>query len=235
MIPEGTVNRIEYTGNDSAAIYDFPFMVQDEDQLQVWVANSSGTIQDGSNTDGSLKLDTDYMVSGAGEAAGGSVELTSQGQAWIDADNGYLKTGYVLIIRLKPPIEQALDVSNSGAFFQEEGENALDRLTMQDLAQQDEIDRSIKLPPNEDPADGVTELPPAASRAGMLLGFDDTGDLELRSATGTSWPVYSKADQATLVALNPGGPAFGYTQDTGVPYFYSVVDGWQILERSALP
>lgn len=175
MIPADTPNRNDYTGNGSAYVYDFTFPIQTQDQLKVWVADADGVLQDGDAADGSLLLDTDYMVSGDGESDGGSVELVDNDQAWLDA-SGNLATGYKLTILMAPPASQLTDVANEGNFFQEAGENALDKLTMLILWLKNLVSGSLKLPPTEDPDDFNMCIPPLAERAGMTAGYDDDGN-----------------------------------------------------------
>lgn len=177
MIPENTPNRNDYIGNDSLAIYDFTFPIQAQDQLAVSVLK----VSDGTVT--ALVLDTDYIVDGDGEPTGGSIELVNDSQAWLDPDTGFLTTGYNLVIRLAPPLKQTVDISNEGSFFQETGEKALDRLTTQDLKQQDEIDRSIKFPDTDNPSTFSGSLPGPAGRASKVVAFDEDGKLSLKAVS----------------------------------------------------
>ena len=220
-LPAGTPNRNDYIGNDSLAIYPYTFPIQSQDQLQVSVLN----VSTGLTTE--LAYDVDYTVSGEGNPTGGNVELVNISQTWLDTNTGFLNTGYNMVIRMYPGLEQETSVSNGGPFYEEMVEDALDALTMQDLEQQDEIDRSIKIPATENPDNFTMTLPSAAKRASGALVFDALGN----PIIGVPLPFtfYSGvANEASLPVVT--GFAMAQTLDTGQLWFYNVATAaWQGL------
>jgi len=124
-----------YSGNDSTTIFAYDFRINDEDHLDVQVADADddATV---------LVITTNYTVSGVGEAAGGNVTLEDLtaicGQAT-------LPTGWSISINRVPPILQSTDLENQGAFFAETHESHFDYITMIALYLQEQIDRSLKV------------------------------------------------------------------------------------------
>lgn len=144
-MPVGS-GRMDYTGNGNTDNYSFNFKIFNKNHLLV-------TTRDTDDVEDELTVDTDYTVSGVGEANGGSITLTA----------GDLTSDYHLTIRELVPIEQATDLRNQGDEYRETQEDSLDYLTKIDRQQQDEIDRSFKL---SETITGVSsELPvPEASK-----------------------------------------------------------------------
>ena len=204
-IPAGTPNRNDYVGNDTLAIYPFTFPIQSQDQLQVSVLEVS------SGTTTQLVYDTDYTVTGEGNPTGGNVELVNISQAWLDANTGFLNTGYNMVIRMYPGLSQGTSISNGGPFYEESVESSLDASTMHDLQQQNEIDRSIKIPATENPSNFPMTLLAAAQRALQLLSFDANGKLAYVPVS----PAYVAAPYSNWVAFTPTGTWTGNTTYTG--------------------
>jgi hypothetical protein len=80
--------------------------------------------------------------------------------------------------------------------YEEAVEDSLDGMTMHDLQQQDEIDRSIKIPATENPSNFNLTLPSAAERALTTFGFDANGNpsFSLPSVIGPNfidWTVFT--------------------------------------------
>ena len=221
MSLSNTNSRNAYIGNDTTAVYSYTFHIIANSHLQVYVKETATGIQT------PLVLTTDYTVAGAGESAGGSLTLVDIGQAWISASS-FLDTGYELVMRRVPPITQIADIRNQGEFFPETHEDVFDKLTEIDQAQQDEIDRSVKLPETVDPADFDPTLPaditlkpeyfPRVNPAGdgldlvpqsSLFGF--TGPT---GPQGTTGPTGSTGATGPVAATGPTGPQ-GTTGPTG--------------------
>jgi len=177
MTVANTNRRNDATGNGATDTYSFNFRILDDDDLVVTVEDTSGNLT-------TLVKTTDYTVSGVGVYAGGSIALVNGSQAWLDAD-GDLKTGYDITIRRRLTITQLTDLRNRGGFFPEDHETVFDRLTMICLQQQDELDRSLKLPETEAGSSAATTLPTAANRASKFLAFDASGNPIASSGSGT--------------------------------------------------
>jgi len=147
-------DRNDYVGNGSVSTYSYSFRIFSSSHLLVTTLTSAGV-------ESTLVLNTDYTVTGVGNSSGTIVLTTA------------LASGTDLTIRRVLPITQTTDFRNQGSFFPESHEDALDRGIMIAQQQQDEIDRSLKVPETED---SIGALPSLADRAGMFLAFDTDGD-----------------------------------------------------------
>ncbi len=158
------VNRNDYTGNGGLSSYDYDFRIFEETDLEV-------TVRDPDGLETLLVLGTDYEVNDVGETPGGDIDLVDNDQAWLTSGN--LTTGWHLTLRRVMPIVQDTDIRNQGPYYPDVIEDQFDKLVMIDQQQQDEIDRSVKVPATED-----TEmiLPSVEERAGQLAGWDADGD-----------------------------------------------------------
>lgn len=137
MSISSTTNRTSYVGTDLVAAYSYTFKIFNEDHLQVLVRK----ISDGTET--VLTKTTDYTVAGVG-AGGGVVTLVNASQAWLTS--GYLRSTYRLVFRLNPTLEQGTDIKNNNEYYAYLHERQFDKQFQISLRQQDEIDRSLKLP-----------------------------------------------------------------------------------------
>lgn len=167
MSISSTLNRNDYEGAGTTATYAYGFKITDEDHLQVVVADANGAETE-------LTITTHYTVTGVNASSGGNVVLVGTTSfAWIDT-SGFLEDDYSISIRLKLPLTQPTDLRNQGSFLPESIEDALDRGIRIDQQQQDEIDRSMKLPVTVDPADVSVDLPTPS--AGKVLAWNSDGD-----------------------------------------------------------
>jgi len=137
-------NRNDYVGNGSVDTYNYTFRIFDDDDIEVIVRNLTGV-------ETVLTKTTHYSVTGVGGVSGGTIPLVNGAFDWIDGD-GDLKVDYVLTIRRVIPLVQETDIRNQGAFFPEIHEDQFDKLVMIDQQQQDELDRSLKLPVTVNPS-----------------------------------------------------------------------------------
>lgn len=160
-------NRITYTGTGLLSSYAFGFLIQDEPDLTVQVI----LISTGAVTD--LVYPTDYTVAGVGLSAGGTVTLVSSGQAWLTA--GKLSSTYRIVIRRVPALTQNTDIQNQGQFYAATHELVFDKLTMIAQAQQEQIDRSIKLGVGTNSGDFDAELPNVLT-PGSFIQVNAAGD-----------------------------------------------------------
>lgn len=168
MTISSTTNRVAYTGNGSVDTYSYTFRVFANTDLLV-------TVKDTDDVETTLVLTTDYTVTGVGDSGGGTVVLVDNNQDWIDAD-GDLVTGYEIVIRRVRPLTQETEIRNQGEFFPETHEDAFDHLVMIDQQQQDEIDRSIKLPESIAGSTFDMELPADGLAASTVIMVNATGD-----------------------------------------------------------
>lgn len=122
-----------------------------------------------------------YLSTGAETTLVQGVDYTLAGTTWINGGSftlaSLLVTGYTLTARRVVPLTQLLDLRNQGAFFAEDHESEFDLLVMADQQQQDQLDRSLKLPTTEAGTAAKTVFPGAELRANKGVGFDSTGQL----------------------------------------------------------
>lgn len=167
-----TTRRNDYDADGTSSSYDYTFKVFAETDLLVTVKDTS----DPDAVDQELALTTDYTVTGVQELAGGTIEFVDAGQDWIDGD-GDLADGWHLTIRRVRPLTQLTDIRNQGPYYAKLHEDAFDHVVMICQQQQDEIDRSIKLPETSDPGDFDLHLPASiADNPGAAIIVNETGD-----------------------------------------------------------
>lgn len=185
-----TSNRSQYTGNGATSSYDYTFKIFSQTDLLVTVRNTSGV-------ETTLTITTDYTVDGVGDSGGGSISLVNSGQAWLTSGN--LTTGYILAIRRVRPLTQTTDIRNQGSYFPETIEDEFDRGRMIDQQQQDEIDRSLKLPETISGASFDMSLPAdllsnGASKVPLINSSGDGFD------TASTWPTGDQVVNAQTYA-----------------------------------
>jgi hypothetical protein len=168
-VPEQTPIKA-HTGNGVTTVFAYDFLVLDEDDMLVLV--------DGSEVSAAL-----WSVSGIGVDTGGSVTFTT----------APANAARVVILR-DSVVTRATDYQNNGDLLAAVINRDFDRLW---LVLQEVINgskgstRTVRAPSGET----LSELPAAASRASMLLGFDSSGNPSLVApASGTA------ADVATNLA-----------------------------------
>lgn len=122
------------------------------------------TKRDLDDAETTLVLNTDYTVTGAGNYNGGSITVSS---AYAIAN-----AGHDLTIRRVVPLKQETDIRNQGNFFPETHEDVFDRSVMIDQQQQEEIDRTVKLPIT---VSGVSPFLPVPD-PGKAIKWNDAGD-----------------------------------------------------------
>jgi hypothetical protein len=160
--------RNDYTGNGATGTYSYGFRITDDDHLRV-------TIRDTDDAETTLTKTTHYTVTGVDEAAGGSITLVDGAFDW--ETSGNLKSDYHLTIRRVVPLKQETDIRNQGDYYPETHEDTFDYLTSIDQQQQDEVDRSVKLPETVAAADFDAEMPAAlAGSVSCALVTNLTGD-----------------------------------------------------------
>ena len=150
-IPSAT-SRNDFIGAGSTNVFGYTYRIINQLDIRVTVRNTSTQVET------LLVIATDYTVSGVGALGGGNVTLVDAGQPYLDGA-GNLNTGFNLTLRRVRTNIQETDVRNQGPQFPKTYEDALDHQTMIAQQQQDELDRSLKLPETVDPATVTTELP----------------------------------------------------------------------------
>ncbi len=213
-------NRNDYIGTGATPTYPFTFLIFAATDLRVIETDLAGV-------DTVHVLTTDYTVPDAdvGKPSGGNITLVA----------GNLTTGHELSIRRVRPLTQGTDIRNQGDFLPENHEDAFDHHLMVDQQQQDEIDRSIKIPESVDPTTVDTDLP----RPSALKGFrwnateDALEEFDLASAGNFVLPgagilVYNGATLNLLARTITGSGAVGVVDGNGLsgnPIVYLIASG----------
>ena len=212
MTIETTANRISYTGSGTTGPFSFPYYFLADGDLTV----IKTTIADG--TEETLTLTTDYTVSGAGEAAGGSVTLVAT-----------LSSAYKLTIIRDPDILQPADYPANDRFPAATHEEALDRATMILQRLKDLIDRSFRL--SDGDVSGISLILQNLG-AGKLIAVNSAGtgiesiaaaDVDLATVTSYIQTLFDDADAATARATL-GAAATGANTFTGLQTFAAGAD-----------
>jgi hypothetical protein len=154
MTVSSTTARASYTGNGTTTVFAVPFYFLAAADLRVILR--TGT------TEVVQTLTTNYTVTGAGVASGGSVTMLVAPAA-----------GTTLTILRNTPTTQETDLLPNDRLPAESLETALDKLTM--LVQQvDEVaDRALQFPASD--AAASPTIPAASARASKFLSFDSNG------------------------------------------------------------
>lgn len=186
MTIETTANRISYTGSGTTGPFSFPYYFLADGDLTV----IKTTIADG--TEVTMTLTTDYTVSGAGEAAGGSVTLVAT-----------LSSSYKLTIIRDPDILQPADYPANDRFPAATHEQALDRATMIMQRLEDLIARAFRL--SDGDVSGISLILSNLS-AGELIAVNSAGtgiesiaaaDVDLTTVSAYIQTLLDDADAAT--------------------------------------
>jgi hypothetical protein len=161
MALASTVNRNDYVGNGVTTVFAYTFKVFLNTDLLV-------TQRDLDGTETTLVLGTDYTVSGVGEETGGNVTTTNP-----------ITDQYALTLRRVLPLTQTTEFRTQSTFYPEGHEDSADRLVMQNQMQQDEIDRSVRLPETVSASGYDPELPAEigdAASASRIITNNATSD-----------------------------------------------------------
>lgn len=155
MTVSTTNNRVSYAGNGVTVAFSFPNLFYANSDLVVLL------VTDSTGASVTQVLDTDYTVTGAGVAGGGTVTMTTAPA-----------TGKTLVIYRDPPLTQTVDLVNGDTFDVEVGvERVADRaiLVMQRL--KDIIDRAVRFADSDTSGASVVLPSPVANN---LLGWNGT-------------------------------------------------------------
>jgi len=183
--------KVQYAGDGIDTVFAYPFRILKDDDLLVIVTNDATLVE---NT---LTLNADYTVSGAGVPAGGNVILSAGSKCG---------SGYTLTILRNMAATQETDYVDGDAFSAESIENALDKVTMIQQQQREELIRTPKLPRTSTITDIVLPNPSANNYIGWNAAA--TG---LENKAGQ---VVTTATQYEIDALVSFGGGTSYTQAT---------------------
>lgn len=114
MTVSTTIASQTFPGNGVAQSFPCDFRIFDDTNVEV------NLVKDADGTATTLVLNTDYTISGAGDAAGFTLATTNP-----------VAIGYTLTVERVMPYEQPTDFTNQGSFFPSMHEDMADRLEMQ--------------------------------------------------------------------------------------------------------
>jgi hypothetical protein len=149
-------NKNRYVATLGTTTYPYTFKIFADTDLTV-------IVQDADGVQTTKTLNTDYTVTGAGDDAGGNVVFGSAPTA-----------GFIIVILGTYDYKQETDYEEGDSFPSAVHENALDKITMINIKQKEEIDRCLK-GPTTNPSDVDYELPYYEDCKSNVLGFDATG------------------------------------------------------------
>ncbi len=175
-----TKNSRSANGTQHSFAYDFRIFAAADLEVIVRTTAGTETIQ---------TLDTNYIVTGAGNANGGNVLFKfNTGNAALahhDASTDHRPAnGTTVIMRRKLTLTQGTDYVENDPFPAAAHEDALDRLTMVTQQIQEEVDRSIKASTGNT-FSGATFTLSATDRANKIFAFDSSGNLAVTQELGT--------------------------------------------------
>ena len=142
MSVSSTTTKNTHDGNGTQHQFAYQFKIFANGDLTVLVRSSTGTE--------TLKvLDTDYIVTNAGNANGGNIlfkyNTGNTGDAHYSATDKRPQSGEKVIIRRSLTLTQGTDYVENDPFPAASHEDALDRLTFITQQIQENVDRSIQL------------------------------------------------------------------------------------------
>jgi len=194
MTVSTTVSSVSYTANGTQTTFPYTFKIFEDSDLLVILRNSTTGVE------ATQTLTTDYTVTNAGNDAGGNVVFGTAPSS----DN-------TVFIRRVLDATQTTDYVENDPFPAESHEDALDKLTM--LVQQNALDenRAIIFPESDVGAGLNNVLPSSVTRANKVLGFDNSGAVDLTDSTITqidaavSSFVNATGNNATSILYDPAG------------------------------
>lgn len=152
--------RVAHVGAGVTGPFAIPYrFLEDEDLLVIKTVIATGvqTV---------LVLTTDYTLTGAGDAAGGELNLTG--------GHGALAATHRITIINDPDGLQDIDYTPYDAFPAETHERGLDKLSIRGLRLRDLINRSLRQPDGD--ADNISTLPSKVDRASKFAAYDADGN-----------------------------------------------------------
>lgn len=180
MTVSSTTTKASLSGDGTQHSFAYGFKIFADADLEVYIRNSLGaeTLQ---------TLNTNYIVTGAGNEAGGNVlfkyNTGNSSDAHYSATDHRPASGETVVIKRVLTLTQGTDYVANDPFPAESHEEALDRLTFISQQMQEELDRSIKASVGNTISSTEFTLS-AADRANKIFAFDSSGDLNIAQELG---------------------------------------------------
>ena len=181
MTVSTTSTKNSYSANGTQHSFVYGFKIFADADLTVIVRSSAGT-------ETVKTLNTDYVVTNAGQDSGGNVlfkfNTGNTGDAhYSTTDKRPQSTETVFILRTLTK-SQGTDYVENDPFPSTSHEDALDRLTFITQELQEEVDRTIKLSKTNTMTSPEFTVG-ASDRANKILAFDTSGELSVTQELGT--------------------------------------------------
>jgi len=182
MTVSSSTTKVSLSANGTQHSFAYTFQIFAAADLEVIVRTSAGVETVQTNN-------TNYIVTGAGNANGGNVlfkfNTGTSSDAHYDASTDHRPaSGTTVIIRRNLTLTQGTDYVENDPFPAAAHEDALDRLTMVTQQIQEEVDRSIKASTGNT-FSGATFTLSASDRANKVFSFDSSGNLTVTQELGT--------------------------------------------------
>lgn len=181
MTVSTTIIKNSHSANGTQHSFAYGFKIFADGDLDVIIRSSTGaeTVK---------QLNTDYIVTNAGNDSGGNVlfkfNTGTSSDAHFSSSDKRPQSGETVILRRGLDITQSTDYVANDPFPAESHEEALDRLTLISQELQESLDRSIKVSRTNSITSSEFTIG-ASDRANKLLSFDGSGDLAVSQELGT--------------------------------------------------
>ena len=177
MTVTSEINRAgPFFGDGAVTVFPFGFRVFHQDHLQVILFETATSVET------VLTRGTHYTVSGVGAPSGGSITMLAAPTA-----------GQNITILRRVPFIQDVDLENQGAYYAETIEEALDLAVMRDQQLQEQVSRSVKLPPGMGANDELT-----SALFGGILRLSESAD-EIDTVAGNIGSVETVSDHIAAI------------------------------------
>jgi hypothetical protein len=194
-----------YVTNGVTTNFAYDFTIAADDELEVYKLNTSTNVEE------ILSLDSDYTVTGAGDAGGGNVVISPA-----------LGAGFNITIKGVVELSQETDFDNQGGWHPDVHEQAFDKLTKVCIDLQEQLDRCLKVNITDDDPD--VEFDPDTGEE-TFVKRQVGGDFVLSTfTTGVLTGVNGYGDTASRPAGLGASDAMKYTYfdtDLGYPIFWN--------------
>ena len=192
MTVSSTTTKVSYSGDGTTSAFAYSFKIFNDSDLVVIVRNNT------TGAETTKTLNTDYLVSNAGESDGGTVtfkfDTGNSSDSNYDTTDRRPQSGETVLLKRVMTLTQNTDYTPNDSFPAAAHEEALDKLTFIQQQQQEEIDRTFKFAETDT---GTITIPTSTERASKYLGFDTNGDVIAVSGTADVTPISTFA--ATIV------------------------------------
>ena len=177
-----TANKVSYAGDGATVSFAIPFLFLENGHI-------GAILRDAAGDETTWALNTEFTLSGAGAASGGTLTVSTSPTDYTPA------TGETLVIRRVVPETQDTDYPEGGAFPAAAHEQALDKLTMLVQQHSEEIARAPVLPLSSS-LTGITVPEPGASQ--LIRWNADGTALETAGIAELSLEVPAEIDNPAL-------------------------------------